>query len=320
MATQLTDSMKSALVLAGVGGGMVPVLTHQRTMTGLQARELITASGRLTRAGWERAAKLDARVRIPRADCPNETWHGSAPARADMECAECPKGAATPAAADERLRVAEAKLAQAELDDYQAAVQVIDAKPETAVGTPAGAEASPGRRDRVVRGDVVRIHRGVALYEVLRVETDRALDRTKPGAEPEDFSMAHLAPLDPDSDGRLRWESLDLLHRVPPAARVTTLPVAAHLELAEDFVAVAGPGWNQDLGYLRQPGLVYADGTRVPLGALHQVPLEVLEDGTVVPVGVLKVGDAIVISGRCFTVTWDGDGDPSLIPQRWRDR
>lgn len=230
-------------------------------------------------------------------------------------------GKASPAAADERLRLAEAKLAQAELADYQEATTDIHAlKPETAAGTPAGEESAPGRRDRVVRGDVVRIHRGVSLYEVLRVETDQAWDRTKPGTGPEDFSMAHLAPLDPDSDGHLRWESLDLLHRVPPAARVTTLPVGPRLELAEDFVAVAGAGWNPDLGHLRQPCLVYADGTRVPSGSLAQVPLEVLEDGTVVPVGVLRVGDAIVISGRCFTVTWDGEGDPILVPQRWRDR
>lgn len=462
---QLTDSMKSALVLAAVGGGFIPPLTHQRTVTALQARELITEGCRLTREGFRRAAALDSRVRIPREDCPNIQWHGSAPARADQKCAECPAtelepvlpssvaelkadpptsssslaligrcwaggthtgsalkawhagdftlaaafaldqlflqsdetdpleaqpvvdtqavvrdaywttgpgadvlerdqveelkagrpvvvtdqaqadavvdhllaasaGVTSPAAAEERGRMAEAKLAQAILADYQAAVRVIDAPKvypvtrqengtlmvENAGGDPAGQEVT-GRRARVVRGDVVRIHRGTALYEVLRVETDRALDRTKPGAEPEDFSMAQLAPLDPDrEDTQLRWESLDLLHRVPPAARVTTLPVGPKLELAEDFVAVAGGGWDMDLGYLRQPALVYGDGARVPSGSLAPVPLEVLEDGTVVPVGVLRVGDAIVISGRCFTVTWDGAGDPTLVPQRWRDR
>jgi hypothetical protein len=236
--------------------------------------------------------------------------------------------------AEERGRLAEAKLARAVLADYQAAARIIDAPKvfpvtrqangtlmvENAGGDPAGQEAAP-RAARVVRGDVVRIHRGTALYEVLRVETDHATDRTRPGSEPEDFSMAQLIALDPDDDRPARWESLDLLHRVPPVARVRTLPVGGRQELAEDFVVVAGPGWERDMGPLRQPALTQVSGTRLPAAALIPVGAEVREDPDVVPVGCLRIGDAIVINDRCFTVTWDGGpAEPRLEPTRWRDR
>lgn len=202
------------------------------------------------------------------------------------------------------LRMAEASLAAAVLDDYQEAVAVIDA---------------PSVRGlRVVRGDVVRIHTGAALYEVLEVALERGRDNVN--QVDLDLSMARLVPLDPEDARTPFWESLDMLHRHMPAARVRTFPVDAHQELGYDLVVVAGAGWDQERGDLRQPALADAPGSRVPHGLLLAAGTEDLE-AYGPPVACLRIGDAIVINGRCFAVVWDGGpGEPRLEPQRWRNR
>lgn len=173
-----------------------------------------------------------------------------------------------------------------------------------------------GPESRVVPGDVVRIHRGTRLYEVLRVEEDLSRDATDPTSQWEKTVMARLVPCDPEDQRDPGWVNTDLLHRVPPVARVTGVLVEAYQELADDVVAVAGTGWDTGRGVMRQPGLVSSPGSRPPYGVLIPV-----EERDAVPVGCLRIGDAIVINQRCFRVVWDGGpAEPHLEPARWRDR
>jgi hypothetical protein len=285
-------------------------------------------------------------------------------------------GKATLAAAQERARLADAKLDAAVLEDYQAAVAELDAgqRASLAAGSPvvvtdqaqaervvdallgigsgsvmAGGQdvpttvqvldpaelEDPARvervsesltvqvRDpeaRVVEGDVVRIHRGTRLYEVVRVERDMARDATKPDSQWEDMSMARLIPCDPEDDRDPGWVSLDLLHRVPPVARVRTVMVQERQELSDDLVAVAGTGWDPARGVLRQPAVVYSSGSRPPLALLLPVDPET-EARSGRPVGCLRIGDALVVNDRAHQVVWDGGpAEPRLEGRRLRDR
>jgi predicted DNA binding protein len=279
-------------------------------------------------------------------------------------------------ASPEEARLADARLAAAELTDYQAAVAELDAgqRASLAAGSPvavvdhaqaervvaallgAGSASvitggagrattvqavdpadlleDPARvervsesltaqvRDpeaRVVQGDVVRIHRGARLYEVVRVEEDLSRDATDPTSQWEKTVMARLIPLDPEDTRDPGWVSADLLHRVPPVAKVTTVMVEPYQELADDLVVVAGTGWEESRGVYRQPGLVSSPGSRPPFGVL--IPASPQDDPWTRPVGCLRIGDAIVINGRCFQVVWDGGpGEPRLEPSRMRNR
>lgn len=170
---------------------------------------------------------------------------------------------------------------------------------------------------RVVEGDVVRIHRGTRLYEVIRVESDQARDATVEDSAWEETTMARLVPCDPEDTREPGWVNVDLLHRVPPVARVRTVMIGENEELADDVLAVSGTGWERSRGIFRRPGMVSAPGSRPPLAVLIPTDGEPLE----YPVGCIRIGDAVVINDRCFTVRWDGGpAEPHLEPTRWRDR
>lgn len=180
---------------------------------------------------------------------------------------------------------------------------------------------------RCVPGDVVRIHRGTRLYEVLRVQEDSSTDRLTGTVL--DQSMARVAPCDPEDDREPQWIHVDLLHVVPPVAHIRTEPVTADQALdpsarvGAELVAVAGPGWAQDRPVLRQVATSQLFGDRLP----HVFLLAV--DGTpegplpraACPVAALRIGDALLVDGRCHRVVWDGGlGEPHLEPARWRAR
>lgn len=170
---------------------------------------------------------------------------------------------------------------------------------------------------RLAAGDVVRIHRGIRLYKVLEVELDSFRDAIDLVGEPADLSMAKVIPCDPHSLQAPHWVSMDLLHRVPPVARVTieAMDPGAHKVLSANWVAVAGGGWDTSLGQARRPALVRGKyGVRpVLLGTLDYTPGQ--------PSGCLRVGDAIVINDECYQVTWDGqEKEPYLWSAPWRDR
>lgn len=277
-------------------------------------------------------------------------------------------GALSPAAVEERARVAEAKLAQAELTDYQAAVAELDAgqRSSLAAGEPVavvdqaqadrvvdailaagnvavlagGADVpttaqaidpaeleDPARVERVseslvaiVRepearvkaGDVVRIHRGVRLYEVVQVEVDLARDATDPESTWEETAMARLVPVDPENEHVPGWTNVDLLHVVPPVARLTTVRIAEAEDLADDPVAVAGTGWRPNLPVLRQVGLVSLPGQDVHA---FLTPAD-QEDAR--PVGCLRIGDSVVVNGVTWRVVYEEteDWEPRLVRVR----
>lgn len=175
-------------------------------------------------------------------------------------------------------------------------------------------------RVRCEPGDVVRIHRGTQLWEVVQVAREAALD-TATGAL-EDMSQARLVPADPASQRDPQWVSVDLLHVVPPVARVSTAPIPhdAGGRISLELVAVAGTGWAEDRGVLRQVATAPIPGRCVP--AVYLLSVEHQDGVPVQPLGCLRIGDAIVVDGRCFRVVWDElEGqEPHLEPARWRDR
>ncbi len=162
---------------------------------------------------------------------------------------------------------------------------------------------------RVVVGDVVRIHRGTRLYEVLRVERDQARDALDSDSRWEITDMARLVPCDPEDTREPGWINTDLLHRVPPVARVRTVIIGAHQELGDDPVVVAG--------IVRRVGTVTAPGSRNPTAVPWPADVEPGQ-----AVGCLRTGDAIVINNRCHRAAWDGGPAEPVVdqPSRWRDR
>lgn len=160
---------------------------------------------------------------------------------------------------------------------------------------------------RVHAGDVVRIHRGVKLFRVIKVTP-----------EPAEMAQALLVSLEPeDRDAVARWEAEDLLHVVPPVAHVRTLPIgrSAVETLADEPVAVAGPGWLAPLGVVRQVATVRSSAMRLPYAVLLPWPEESRVEWAA---GCLRIGDSIVVDGRLFRVTWDGgQGEPILSPENW---
>lgn len=167
---------------------------------------------------------------------------------------------------------------------------------------------------RVVPGDVVRIHRGVRLYEVLKVEEDRA--RNNLTRDVVDMTMARVAPCDPEDGRDAQWVHVDLLHVVPPVARVQSRPISHGVSIVEDVVVVVGSGWDPEREMVRRVALIRVDGTRVMAILRTMVPHRSIR-----PVACLRIGDAIVVDGRCYRVVWHGGpAEPVLEPARWRDR
>jgi hypothetical protein len=180
----------------------------------------------------------------------------------------------------------------------------------TISGLPAPGTDVPGRRDRVVPGDVVTIHRGDALWEVLRAERDTSVNRRT--RDVTDLSMARVAPCGPDSDKDARWVGMDLLHRVRPVAHIRTTPVSLVERLGLDApVEVTGSGWDPARGTLRQ---VAVERDRVVL-----LPWPAEERA--IPAARVRVGDALVVDGQCFAILWEGDDrEPHLKLAPWRNR
>lgn len=351
--------------LAALGTVVYPEGTPEHTEYAAKLKAALAAPG-----AWD---FLDDPAEAP--ECPGpEGDQGHAARVADAGwCAFCgtyANGEPTPG------RQADASLAKAELDDYQAAVAELDeyqrarlaagwtvavtdsAQAERIVAALVGGGSAavitggadrptevralspaeledPARvervseshtvqvRDpeaRVVVGDVVRIHRGTALYEVIRVEEDLSRDATDPASVWEKTVMARLVAVDPENDRDPGWVSADLLHRVPPVARVRTVRVSEFQGLADDPVAVTGTGWDLKDGDLRQVATTEVSGTRLPHAALLPWPGGKW-DRKVRPVGCLRIGDALVVDDRCYRVMWDQDfREPYLVPARWRDR
>ena len=115
--------------------------------------------------------------------------------------------------------------------------------------------------------------------------------------------------------GGSRWEVADILHVVPPAASVKTLPIGrGGVEtLAEVPIAVEGLGWFEALGRFRQIATVRDSAQRLPRAVL--LPWE----GEALPVATLRVGDSVIVDGRMYRAAWDGDPtvEPRLVPENW---
>lgn len=168
---------------------------------------------------------------------------------------------------------------------------------------------APKPRDlRCEAGDVVTIHRGDRLYEVLQVEEDLARDRVT--GEATDLTMARVAPCDPEDHRDPQWIHVDLLHVRTPVARVHTVGITERVRQTQEVFTLAG---RKRLVAIRT---ILMDSRRVPVATLVEVPS--------LPVGRephLRVGEAVVVDGRVFRVVdLEGTGELSLEPARWRDR
>ncbi len=213
------------------------------------------------------------------------------------------------ALAEERRRLANAKLEHAVRLDELEAWKVIGAghAPVTA----------PAPEPRVQVGHVVRIHHSTELYRVMELDADSVTRLEVPTGEPADLEAVVTAKLVPFLPGRDRWEPADLLHVVPPVAHLRTLPVTrGNWEtVAEDPIAVAGPGWRERKGVIRQVCTFRTpwDASSVRV-ALAPWPLE----SEAYPVGCLKLGDSIVVDGRLWRAV-RAEGGPELVlePEGW---
>lgn len=156
-------------------------------------------------------------------------------------------------------------------------------------------------------GDVVTIHRGDRLYEVLKVEADSG--RNNLTGEVADLTMARVAPCDPEDHRDPQWVHVDLLHVRGPVARLRTVQSRADRRVRYTEEVVQLPD-----GTLRRPALMVTDPQRQPSAHLVVVGGERGREREV-PVATLRHGDAITLDGRAFRYV-----EGALEPARWRDR
>lgn len=154
-------------------------------------------------------------------------------------------------------------------------------------------------RPRVVKGDVVTIHKGTRYYDVLRTSEE----------------YARVCPVDPMDHRDPEWVSFDLLHVVPPVCEVT-VKFGTYPWSAEAF-RLEGNGWDADRPVMARIKMLQVDPQRLARPTIVRaagVP-------TTEAVGVLRIGSAITIQGRTFQVVWDGGpGEPRLEPSSIRGR
>lgn len=166
---------------------------------------------------------------------------------------------------------------------------------------------APKAKDlRCVPGDVVTIHRGTRLYEVLRVEED--FSRNNLTGDVADQTMARVAPCDPEDLRDPQWVHVDLLHVQGPVARLQTVESRYDRRVRYALRVVELPD-----GTLRRPALMVTDPQRQP--SAHLMELGEVRWPASGPVVTLRHGDAITLDGRTFRYV-----DGALEPARWRDR
>jgi hypothetical protein len=148
--------------------------------------------------------------------------------------------------------------------------------------------------------DVVTIHRGDRLYEVVRLDGMSHLD-----------GQAQVAPCDPEDHRAPFWVGLDLLHVRAPLGSYQTEEITERVRQAREPFSLPD-------GRLVVIRTILVDSARVPRATLVEAPL-----GLVSPpaVAALRVGEALMVDGRCFRVMdVEGTGDLTLEPARWRAR
>lgn len=263
-----------------------------------------TAPGDLMAAGPTRAA-LIRRALVYRMDATmgGKLTPAGIAARANLLEAEA-RNTYTPDLAAQRT--AEASLAAAILEDDTSARKVIGAGSDPVI--------LPGPERLVQVGDTVRIHTGTRLYRVEKLDVELIRDNVAGTAERN--WMAKLAPWDPADTRDFVWEPADLLHVVPPVAHLKTLPVGGSgvETLAEEPVVVAGAGWDISRGSVRQVATVRPFSQRLPHAVLLPWPTLPVEWAA----GCMRIGDSIVVDGRCFRAHWDGGpAEVVLVPENW---
>lgn len=155
--------------------------------------------------------------------------------------------------------------------------------------------------------DVVTIHRGTRLYRVARVVKDHG--RNNLTGELVDHTMAQVAPVDPEDERDAQWVHLDLLHVRRPVARVTTEEVTERVRQTREVFQVEG----QDRPVAVRTILV--DSARLPQATLIPNWAGVHPE----PVATLRVGEALVVDGRCYAVKLKEER-ATLVPAPHRDR
>lgn len=183
-----------------------------------------------------------------------------------------------------------------DLSDLTAALAAEDLE-NIGEGDPFPTPADP----KAVTMDVVTIHRGDRLYEVIQLDDMSSVD-----------GLARVAPCDPEDHRDPFWVSLDLLHVRPPVAIVETHPITERVRQTQALFTVAG----QEGVYVIRT--VLTDSRRLPEASLAQLPGV---EGSVALAGHLRSGEALVVDGRTFRVLdLEGTGDLTLEPARWRSR
>jgi hypothetical protein len=148
--------------------------------------------------------------------------------------------------------------------------------------------------------DVVTIHRGDRLYEVIQLDGMSQLD-----------GMARVAPCDPEDHRDPFWVSLDLLHVRPPVAYVATQEITERVRQTTEVFTLDG---EDRPVHIRT---VLTDSRRLPYAVL--IPSWSATNPT--PSGHLRSGEALIVDGRTFRVLdLEGDGKLGLEPASWRAR